>query len=446
MISNIITHRRHSQRRSLAVVGCAMMGFLLLLGCSEPEQSVEVVRPVRAMKIGATEQLTRREYPGTAKAADEVDLSFRVSGTLLTFPVNVGDKVEKDQIVASLDPRDFEVSLRNIEGQVARARSELAAMEKGARPEDIVKLEAGVERAQSELADAQLDFDRYTELLAANAAAQIDVDHRKLRLDQKKTGLTQAQKELEIGRSGARVEDVSAKKAEIASLEASADATRDQLNYTILKAPFAGTIATKYVDNFQTVQARQPVARLLDSTSIEMVIDIPENVIHLVPRVKSGVVRFEALPNQVIRGVVKEISNEANPATRTYPVTLSMEQPEGAQILPGMAGVARADEVEAVGDEQTGPVIPSSAVFSDVGNKSYVWVVAEPAMTVTKREVQVGELTPLGMRVSGVSAGDWVVTAGVHHLTEGQEVAILNYEMPESVEAVQIPEPAEASQ
>ncbi len=431
-------------RRVFAVA--TAVAVLATLGCKEEEAAVEIVRPVRAIKVDDTERMMLRTYPGTAKAADEVDLSFRVGGTLLTFPVNVGDKIEKDQIVAKLDPRDFEVSLRNIEGQVDRARSELAAMQKGARPEDLVKLEATVTRVKAELDDAQLDFNRYSELLAANAAAQIDVDRRKLRLDQKKTELTQAEKELEIGKSGAREEDISAKKAEIASLEASADATRDQLNYTILKAPFAGTIATKYVDNFQTVQARQPVVRLLDSTIIEMIVDIPEGVIGLVPRVKDVIVKFEAIPDAEIRATIKEVGTEAREATRTYPVTLAMQPPEGVKILPGMAGEARAGEVEPAPEDQSGPIIPTSAVFSDKSGKSYVWIVTEPAMMVTKREVQVGELTPLGVRVNGLKTGEWIVTAGVNYLAEGQKVSIPSYEQPQSPESASAPNSEEGSQ
>jgi len=411
---------------SIVAIGCAVLGFGLTSACKKPEEPPKPIRPVRVMKIDDAERLTRRAYPGKARAADEVDLSFRVGGPLVAFPVDVGDRVEKGQVIAKIDPRDFEVNLRNIEGQVSRSRSELAAMQKGARAEDIAKMEAEVERTKAEVDNAELDLKRYRDLLAANAVAQIDVDRRELHLKQKKTELTQAQKELTIGRTGAREEDIAAKKSEITSLEASADATRDQLNYTILTAPFSGTIATKYVDNFQTVQVRQPVARLLDSTHIEMVIDIPENLISLVPHVKDCIVKYDAIPNKEVHAKIKEIGNEAKEATRTYPVTLTMEQPEDAKILPGMAGVAQAGEVDVASEKsEGGPVVPPTAVFSDKSGKSYVWIVAQPAMTVAKKEVGVGELTSLGMHLTGLTAGDLVVTAGVNHLAEGEKVSLL---------------------
>jgi multidrug efflux pump subunit AcrA (membrane-fusion protein) len=72
-------------------------------------------------------------------------------------------------------------------------------------------------------------------------------------------------------------------------------------------------------------------------------------------------------------------------------------------------------------------VVPPSAVFStEEGQQSYVWVVEEPAMTVTRREVTIGELTPVGLAVlEGIQRGDWIVTAGVNTLRENQEVRIL---------------------
>jgi multidrug efflux pump subunit AcrA (membrane-fusion protein) len=54
-----------------------------------------------------------------------VDLSFRVAGPLITRPVNVGDKVKQGDVVARIDPRDFEVEVRNAEGQLETAKAAL---------------------------------------------------------------------------------------------------------------------------------------------------------------------------------------------------------------------------------------------------------------------------------------------------------------------------------
>jgi multidrug efflux pump subunit AcrA (membrane-fusion protein) len=109
-------------------------------------------------------------------------------------------------------------------------------------------------------------------------------------------------------------------------------------------------------------------------------------------------------------------------------VTLMMEQPEGVRILAGMAGRATGElnlPKEMV--EQEGLTVPPSAVFSpDTGEASYVWVVDEQSNTVHRREVEAMTLSDSGVVVEqGLKPGEWVVTAGVNYLKEGQEVRIL---------------------
>ena len=98
--------------------------FILLQGCEkETVEEKKVIRPVRAMQVSDVIQFRQRQFPGTAKPTQEVDLAFRVSGPLIELPVNVGDIVSKDDVVARIDPRDYEVQLNNARGQLDRANA-----------------------------------------------------------------------------------------------------------------------------------------------------------------------------------------------------------------------------------------------------------------------------------------------------------------------------------
>jgi RND family efflux transporter MFP subunit len=197
-----------------------------------------------------------------------------------------------------------------------------------------------------------------------------------------------------------------------------------------LKAPFAGVIANTYVENFQAVMPKEPVVRLLDSSQIEFVINIPEQYISLAPAVTNLHVRFDAFKNLDIPAEITEISNEASEATRTYPVTLIMDQPEGAEILPGMAGVASGRDPGKAGPENRAIEVPVVAVFSpDDMAGSYVWVIDVDSMKVARREVSVDSLAEGGVQVTeGVQVGEWIAIAGVHYLKEGEAVRILEAE------------------
>ena len=348
---------------------------LLFAGCGQREPpEEEVVRPVRAMKVGDVAELEGRNFPGRARATQEVELSFRVSGPLIALPVKVGDKVKTDSLVARIDPRDFEVQLRKAEGELQRAA-------------------AYRERAKSE----------YQRLLG---------------IQKKDTGLVS---EVKVDRAK---EDYQIAKADIVAYQAAMEAARDALGYAYLKAPFEGTIVATYVENFEYVQSRQSIVRLLDSTRVEFEFNVPETMISLVPQLRDIRVRFDAFPDLEISAEIQEIGSEASTTTRTYPVTLIMDQPEGAEILPGMAGKVTGKAGSQAGEAGAVILIPVTSVFSpESGDESFVWVIDKVSNRVSRRAVKLGELSAAGVAVQeGLQAGELIAIAGVHFLTEGQQV------------------------
>lgn len=352
-----------------------VMCFGALSACEEKQSKSEapVIRPVKAVKISDASELGKRWLPGRAKATKEVELSFRVSGTLLELPVNVGDKLDKGGLIARLDPATYQ--------------------------SEVDRISADLQRAQASAKNATLQLERQITLFEKGHVAEAAVD--KYEAKQSET------------------------KADVASRQAALKKAQLDLSYTTLKAPFGGIIVAKYVENFQDVRAKQRVARLLDPSKLEMIVNVPENLISLVNQVLEAQVVFDAFPEVKLTATIKEIGTEASQTTRTYPVTLIMDQPEGAQILPGMAGKASATKVTR-DDREQAVIVPPAALFSPAEGKSAVWLIDRSSMTVSKREVQVGDLSSTGIRItSGLKAGEWVVTAGVNSLKEGQKVRIL---------------------
>ncbi len=331
----------------------------LALACGTEAVPPEVVRPVMAMQVTDSDPFSERWFPGRAKATREANIAFEVPGRLIERPVEVGDVVEKGQLLAKLDPRDFANSLNK-----ARAIGD--------------RTEAYRDRIA----------------LAAQSGAVSRQD------------LTNAEAEFE---------------ATAAEVEIRAKALQDSELY----APFDGTVSSIPVENFENVQAKQVIMRVLDTSKIEMVIGIPESLISNAPYVKAVRVRFSALPGREFPAKIIEVGNEASEATRTYPVNLLMEQPEDAEILPGMAGEA-SGWVEVPGEE-TGQSLEVriSALSTDDNQKSYVWVVDPEAQTVRRREVEVGETISRGVVVRGLERGEWVAIAGTRALRDGQKVRIL---------------------
>ena len=355
----------------------------LLTGCEEAPPE-EPIRPVLATKVGDVEGFQRDRFPGRAKAKEETNLSFRVNGPLITRVVNVGDVVQAGGLIAQIDPIDYEVALENMMGRLGKAQADLVF-------------------AKGEYKRAQIIFSE-----DPGAVSDVYVDQRRMEQD--------------------------ATTAEVRALTANVRQAELALSYTTLVAPFDGTIVATYVEAFEYVKAQQPIVRLVDTSQVEMVIDVSEGLISIAPYVERIVVVFDPFPDVEVEAEIHEIGREATETTRTYPVTLVMDQPEGVTILPGMAGVATG-YARLPDDPAESIKVPTHAVVSDQSGKEYVWVLkpeTEPSeeQSVTrvkaiaeKREVTVGRLTEAGILIaSGLESGEWIATAGLNTLRDGQEV------------------------
>jgi multidrug efflux pump subunit AcrA (membrane-fusion protein) len=133
---------------------------------------------------------------------------------------------------------------------------------------------------------------------------------------------------------------------------------------------------------------------------------------------------FDQYPDHKVSAEITEVGVEASEATRTYPLTLSLAQPEQFKIVAGMAGKATG-KPKSVPADQVGIEVPVTAVFDgDDPQTSCVWVVGDD-QTVARRVVEVGGLTLRGVGISkGLKPGERIVTAGVSYLEDGQKVRI----------------------
>lgn len=347
---------------------------LVLAACQEEASGpevVEIIRPVRTMQVSDAADLQGRYFIGTARAAREVSLGFAVSGTLTGVSVAVGDDVKKGQVVATLDPATYQA--------------------------EVDRLSADLESAIATYDNAREQTQRQKALFEKGHVSQATID--RATANERST------------------------KASIASVQGALDKATLNLSYTQLEAPFDGIVVAKYVEDFEEIRAQTQVLRVLDSEHIEMVIDIPERYIGLTKHVTDVRVTFDAIGDVELPAEVTEIGTEASATTRTFPVTLMMDQPETGQVLPGMTGRARGRVAEEY-MPFSNIVVPPSAVFVPEGKTgSHVWIVDQGSSTVTARPVEVGAPRTQGMAINeGLKAGEIIVTAGANSLREGQQV------------------------
>jgi RND family efflux transporter MFP subunit len=346
----------------------ALVLLLILASCQKEEKAAATpIRPVRTVTVELHEGGEKVSLTGEIQPRYQADLGFRVNGKILERPVDVGTEVKKDQLLARLDPQQYRQ-----EFEVAKA--------------EVVKAEAEVARSQAQES-------RQRELLKNGHTTQVAYDQAL------KTSKT-AQAQLDAAR--ARQTQAS-----------------ENLGYTDLKADAAGVISAIGADPGQVVSAGQMVVRLAQPGEREAVFNIAEGAFKNRPKDPTVTVHLVSNPEIETAGTVRYISPQADPATRTYTVRVSLaEAPLQMRLGANVVGTVTLDEGETV-------AIPGSALFQKDG-KPAVWLV-EKDNTVQLKPITVqryqGDAVIVG---DGLAQGDVVVTAGVQKLLPGQKVALMD--------------------
>ena len=386
-LSGFFDRKLSTKPLSTSAVCLMAMLYAMLAACSEKTEEAprEIIRPVKTMTVADIGDLGGLSYPGTVRASQRVELAFKeIGGRLIELPIEgrEGQGVEKDELLARIDPKDFETSLRNVEGRLKETQ-------------------AALKLAKSEFARVKRIQDQ-----DPGAVSAADIDRKR--------------------------EAVNATEGRIRSLRAEVEDAKNMLSYTYLKAPFSGLIANRYVDNFQNIEPKQPILRLEDISSVEVLVGLPERVVSVAQAAESRVedlivafAQFPAAPNQQFELQLKEYATRADPATQTYQVVLQMTQPESLNILPGMTATVTLT----IGGGSTPDklvIIPAIAVLAEPSGKNFVWIVNTEELTVRKQEVKVGGIS--GSEnidvLDGLEGGETIAVAGILKLKEGMKVRL----------------------
>ena len=341
---------------------------LALAACQKEEKAAAApVRPVRTVTVELQQGGEKVSLTGEIQPRYQADLGFRVNGKILERPVDVGTEVKKNELLARLDPQQYKQDL-----EVAKA--------------EVAKADAEVTRARAQ------EY-RQRELLKNGHTTQVAYD--------------QALKTLKTA-------------------EAEADAVRarqvqasENLGYTDLKADADGVISAIGADPGQVVSAGQMVVRLAQPGEREAVFNIAEGAFKNRPTDPTVTIHLVSNPEIETVGRVRYISPQADPATRTYTVRVSLpDAPREMRLGANVVGTVTLDQGQTV-------AIPGSALFQKDG-KPAVWLV-EKDNTVQLKPIAVqryqGDSVIVG---DGLTQGDVVVTAGVQKLLPGQKVALMD--------------------
>jgi len=341
-----------------------MFSLVLLLSCGSKEEEKKVqVRPVKSMIIGDIGDVSGKGFPGVTKETQESEMSFRVGGPITKLNVREGAPVEKGSVIAEIDARDYRVTVSSAKARYDQTKAE---------------------------------SDRFYRLWKKGSVAKNDYERRF---------------------------------ANFLEAEAALSDANNALRDTKIIAPYSGFLGPKLVDIGEEVRPLQVITTLVDLSVMEINITIPEQLAVQLKSFESYEVEFETYPDKVFNASLKEL--EKKPTQEGYPLHLFLDHvntTEGKYRFAAGMSCRVNIKLSATQADENIVIIPITAVFESVLNdQPVVWVIDTESNTVKQVVVVIGELVGNDsiQIIEGLSRGQQIVIAGVHRLSENDQVNIL---------------------
>ncbi len=189
----------------------------------------------------------------------QVDLSFNAEGMVMAMPKHEGDRVKRDEVIATLDAATYQSATALAEARRDAAKAALDVLLAGTRSEQIDQARANVAAAQASLANADATFARQNDLAARNVSSRQQLDDARMALDGARARLGQTQAALTEALNGPRAEDIAAARAQLRAADATVALARTQLTRTELHAPANGVVMTRVIEPGTVVLPAAPI-------------------------------------------------------------------------------------------------------------------------------------------------------------------------------------------
>ncbi len=390
-----------------------------------PVQVVAVESPVAASAAGEQVILTATGY---IVAAHKIEVASKVVGRVAWIGVDKGDSVRAGQVLVRLEDDEYRAQLLQEQGQLANLQAKLQELKNGSRPEEVAKARADVNEAKADLADAKASLNRTKQLVADGVLAKQALDDAQAKYDGDLQKVSSLQRTLDLSVLGPRKEEIAQVQGQIEQARGALDYAQTEEENTIIKAPVTGTILDRNVEKGEFVTngfvgdkgAKGYLVTMADLNDLQVELDISENDFPKLGPQQKGFVTTDAYPDRKYRGVVEQVSPEADRAKATIQVKVKVLNPD-SYLRPDMnATVSFYSEASASAPPEAKRVIviPPGAVQQ--GN---VFVVVNGR--ARKRAVITGGASQRGVLIDrGLIGGENLVVSPPANLKDGQRVQV----------------------
>jgi RND family efflux transporter MFP subunit len=364
---------------------------------SEGVQAVLVVPAVRVVRtdLGNSITLTAEFEPFY-----EVDVMAKEAGYIRHMLVDIGDHVEKGQLLATLEIPELQADLVKAKSDVQTASAERAVARGDLR------------RAQAAAQIAQLSFERIQDVSKKEPGLvplqEVDVAHSH-----------NLQADAEVS---AALERVQAAESRYQSAVAGLAHETALVEYTRIVAPFRGVVTQRYASEGSMIQAgissqtqAMPVVKVSQNDLLRLMLPVPEENVSSIQNGRHVTVFLPAL-NRTFDGTVTRFADRVQMSTRTMTAEVDVKNSQ-LKLIPGMYAQVTLGTAEA----RNASAVPPGAI-DGTGDNQKIFVVDNDGV-VRVRKVVTGIQSPQYIQIlSGANPGDVAITGSHSGLYDGQKV------------------------
>ena len=361
---------------AILVAGCSDASNAEDAAANSTEASVSSESPAqRIIRVSVLEMAPRTfeeivPITGSVTAPQDASLSAQTAGTLVEL-VEVGTRVSENDIVARLDDRLIRAGLE-------QARANLASAESQARL-------------------AEESWRRQEPLFQDSIISALEFENVLTQRNQARSFLAQAQ--------------------------ATVTQAEQQLENTIVRAPFSGTVEERFAEKGEQIMPGSPIVRIVNTRNLKVTAGVPETYAADIRRGSSVGISFSAYNGPDRRATVSFVGSVINPQNRTFQIEIDLDNPDGL-LKPAMIADVKLTRRKLDGQM----VIPQTSVLRDETGTSVYVLETSGSNTVAQRRVVTLGASYQGLTVvsAGLSTGDRVITAGQTAVSDGDQVTVSN--------------------
>ncbi|MVX66742.1 efflux RND transporter periplasmic adaptor subunit [Clostridium chromiireducens] len=389
-----------------------------ILAKNKPAEIVQEVKNVKTQKITTGTISTNVEYASNLKPAKQVVVSPKAGGRVTTVDVRVGDKVSVGQTLFTLDTTDYAAQLEQAEAGVSAASANLERTSDSGFMQQLLQAEQLVGKLQIQYNTVKDSYDRTQTLYSAEAVSKKDLDDAKAQFDAITIDLKNAQDSLELLKSKSGPQATKAAEAALEQAHAGVSAVQNQINNATITAPIDGVVSEKAVEVGELASAQSGSVTVIDSSSLEAEINIPDKMLEKIQVGQSVPVDINALPDTKIVGIIENISPNTSSKNNFYIVKVKIDN-SNDEIKAGMfAKISLPAE-----NKDNILMVPNETIKMENG-VNYLYTVNSGE--VKKISVEIGISNEKFTEVTGkVEEGMDIITEGQNLLSDGEKVNLV---------------------